>query len=68
VKLGLITCLAERFEYVMRGEIQMTSGTTRDLIKAGSLIVVPAHTTITVQSAGPLNTVLAEFIPAPSER
>jgi len=58
----------ERFAYVVSGQIQMSSAAGRDVVKVGSLIVLPARTAITIQAAGPVNVTIAEFIPAPSER
>ena len=58
----------ERFVYLVRGEVQMTSAAGRAQVKAGELIVVPARATITIQAAGPENATVAEFIPAASEK
>ena len=58
----------ERFVYLVRGEIQMTSAAGPSRIRAGELIVIPARATITIQSAGPGDAAVAEFIPAATEK
>jgi quercetin dioxygenase-like cupin family protein len=53
----------ERFAYVVRGAIQLRSADVRDRVAAGSLIVVPAGGTITIQPVGTDPVTLAEFVP-----
>jgi quercetin dioxygenase-like cupin family protein len=54
----------ERFVYIVRGDLQVTAKQMRDRATAGSLIVVPAGVTITVQPVGNRAATLAEFAPA----
>jgi mannose-6-phosphate isomerase-like protein (cupin superfamily) len=54
----------ERFVYVIRGAIRMNAPEGTQQIGAGTLIVIPARTAITVQAFGPETGALAEFVPA----
>ena len=58
----------ERFVYVVRGRLQLTSAAGAEPIGAGTLVVVPAGATITIQAAGPEMAAVAEFIPSASEK
>lgn len=57
----------EHFVYVLRGELQMTSGGARQRIAAGSLVIVPAGGAISIQAGGSQSVALAEFVPAPAD-
>jgi len=54
----------ERFVYVIRGEIRLTTPESTQQLSAGALVVVPAGTAITVQALGGEVGALAEFMPA----
>ena len=58
----------ERFVYLVRGGLTLTSAAGAEQIGAGTLVVVPAGATITIQSAGPEMAAVAEFIPAVLEK
>ena len=58
----------ERFVYLVRGGLQLTSPSGVEQIDAGTLVVVPAGTAITIQAAGPEMAAVAEFMPSRSEK
>jgi mannose-6-phosphate isomerase-like protein (cupin superfamily) len=58
----------ERFEYLVRGELLMTTASRSDRVRAGSLIVVPPRASIAIRTAGSGQAAIAEFVPAASEK
>ena len=58
----------ERFMYVVRGGLTLTSAAGAERIGAGTLVVVPAGAAFGIQAVGPEMAAVAEFIPSKSEK
>ena len=53
----------EYFVYVVRGELDLKHGPGSDRIREGTLVVIPARGSATIQAAGPAGAAVAEFTP-----
>ena len=58
----------ERFVYLVSGALQLTSAAGIEQIGPGTLVVVPAGSTIGIQAAGPEMAAVAEFMPSKTEK
>lgn len=54
----------EYFTYVVRGELNLKHSAGSEPIREGTLVVIPAAGTVTMQAAGPGGAAVAEFFPA----
>jgi len=53
----------EYFVYVVHGELDLKYGASPERIREGTLVVIPARRTATIQAAGPAGAAVAEFTP-----
>lgn len=54
----------EYFVYVVRGSLDLKHAGGSETIKEGTLVVIPAKGSVTIQAAGPAGAAVAEFFPA----